>query len=443
MEFETSTNGGSGGRKKSSKACDACSSRKVRCDNLQPQCSRCRNLSLPCEYTRTVKKRGPPKGSSSSTYQRLRRLEELLTSVTSGDANASDVMEVLKRRKTASGATAEQTTVSAPDSDTSTRSSHSESPPSSTEGPSVDATGNGVLGADYGNSGVSIFAQPLDTPDETSFIWDDTFLQPAAPVGDDVVQRTAEFNAEILSAYFNYVSPTMPCVHRQTFLTKLNEQPPELVFAMYACSVPHSSLNSSFSASSATDYGNVYYEKAKALLNPLDSPRVYLSTVQAMLHIVYYITGVGIPSIDVADRYLGMAVTLAKQLGFDNVRLMETLPWLEREARIRTMWCLWIMDKYFVALVHRNPYLHHEWMALPGYAEMDYEAMWNDVSRSALSPTSFVTPNFSNKESATYPFLMEMLTMLKTSSPPPGNPLYIHFHLITCMRCLYCVCAFV
>lgn len=45
-------------RKRSSRACELCRIRKVRCDGLSPQCTRCQQENKECSYTVT-RKRGP------------------------------------------------------------------------------------------------------------------------------------------------------------------------------------------------------------------------------------------------------------------------------------------------------------------------------------------------------------------------------------------------
>lgn len=42
------------------KACDNCSSRKVKCDTEGPPCKPCRALGIPCKFLRPAKRRGPP-----------------------------------------------------------------------------------------------------------------------------------------------------------------------------------------------------------------------------------------------------------------------------------------------------------------------------------------------------------------------------------------------
>lgn len=66
------------------KACDACSKKKIKCDGLQPACTRCFVNNIACAYSRDTKKRGPAPGSIVSLHKRLKRLEYLLEKATGG-----------------------------------------------------------------------------------------------------------------------------------------------------------------------------------------------------------------------------------------------------------------------------------------------------------------------------------------------------------------------
>ncbi|OIW32830.1 hypothetical protein CONLIGDRAFT_710857 [Coniochaeta ligniaria NRRL 30616] len=58
-------------------ACDGCRSRKQKCDETKPVCSRCRNLDRSCVWPR-VHKRGPVKGYVDLLKQRLEATENAL-----------------------------------------------------------------------------------------------------------------------------------------------------------------------------------------------------------------------------------------------------------------------------------------------------------------------------------------------------------------------------
>ncbi|KAI9031331.1 hypothetical protein DFJ74DRAFT_597081, partial [Hyaloraphidium curvatum] len=58
------------------KACNACYTKRTKCDGNQP-CSSCvaRRSPHDCRFDRVAKKRGVPKGSESAVHKRLRMLE--------------------------------------------------------------------------------------------------------------------------------------------------------------------------------------------------------------------------------------------------------------------------------------------------------------------------------------------------------------------------------
>ncbi|RKU42022.1 hypothetical protein DL546_005042 [Coniochaeta pulveracea] len=58
-------------------ACDGCRSRKQKCDETKPVCSRCRDLNRQCLWPRTHK-RGPVKGYADVLKQRLEETENAL-----------------------------------------------------------------------------------------------------------------------------------------------------------------------------------------------------------------------------------------------------------------------------------------------------------------------------------------------------------------------------
>ncbi|KAF7720990.1 hypothetical protein EC973_005640 [Apophysomyces ossiformis] len=59
-------------------ACVVCRKKKVKCDGIQPSCSRCHSMGYHCEYSNPPKKRGPPKGHVEVIESRARRIESLL-----------------------------------------------------------------------------------------------------------------------------------------------------------------------------------------------------------------------------------------------------------------------------------------------------------------------------------------------------------------------------
>ncbi|KAG0190566.1 hypothetical protein DFQ28_001898 [Apophysomyces sp. BC1034] len=59
-------------------ACIVCRKKKVKCDGVQPTCSRCESMGYDCEYSNPPRKRGPPKGYVEVIESRAHRIESLL-----------------------------------------------------------------------------------------------------------------------------------------------------------------------------------------------------------------------------------------------------------------------------------------------------------------------------------------------------------------------------
>ncbi|KAI8078134.1 uncharacterized protein B0P05DRAFT_439380, partial [Gilbertella persicaria] len=56
-------------------ACVICRKKKVKCDGIQPTCSRCQSIGICCQYSDPPKKRGPPKGYVEIIENRAHRIE--------------------------------------------------------------------------------------------------------------------------------------------------------------------------------------------------------------------------------------------------------------------------------------------------------------------------------------------------------------------------------
>lgn len=59
-------------------ACTICRKKKVKCDGVQPTCSRCQSIGICCQYSDPPKKRGPPKGYVEVIENRAHRIESIL-----------------------------------------------------------------------------------------------------------------------------------------------------------------------------------------------------------------------------------------------------------------------------------------------------------------------------------------------------------------------------
>ncbi|SAM06165.1 hypothetical protein [Absidia glauca] len=76
-----SNNNNNNKRVKVTLACIVCRKKKVKCDGVQPTCSRCNSMGFSCEYSDPPKKRGPPKGQVEIIESRAHRIESLRAGV--------------------------------------------------------------------------------------------------------------------------------------------------------------------------------------------------------------------------------------------------------------------------------------------------------------------------------------------------------------------------
>ncbi|KNC98295.1 uncharacterized protein SPPG_06691 [Spizellomyces punctatus DAOM BR117] len=82
-------------RKRTTKACDICNKRKVKCDGKQPACTQCLNGALTCSYAREAKKRGPKQGHLKELESRLKQMEALIRPLADKLPDAAAVLGTL------------------------------------------------------------------------------------------------------------------------------------------------------------------------------------------------------------------------------------------------------------------------------------------------------------------------------------------------------------
>ncbi|CEH11770.1 c6 transcription factor [Ceraceosorus bombacis] len=70
--------GASQKRKRVSRACDQCYTKKDKCDGAQPVCLICKKVGRPCTYERPEKKRGPLQGVRQRLEEQIEALESIL-----------------------------------------------------------------------------------------------------------------------------------------------------------------------------------------------------------------------------------------------------------------------------------------------------------------------------------------------------------------------------
>jgi hypothetical protein len=327
---------GSSSRKRSSKACDVCHKKKVRCDGEQP-CRNCQKSGSSCLYTPSNRKRGPRTGYIESLEEKVNEMQRLLamngiTDVKSSvDCSDSDDDDDGSDDDDTSRGGGQSTT-----NDTLLRDTGRRRPTKRVE------TGLKV------HKPTSLAAQQLrKTPRSTPLPDLDqrvrSLTQPAS------IARV-EIDMEKIEIFFSFVHPILPVIHRDTFFNKLmpvNRHPPALLYAMYASVGRKLSIMKPSSTSEnpvGKENGEEYFNAARKLLGDyIHEPK--LSSVQALVLLTSYAGSAG--QLSLAQILQGMAVRMAQQLRLNHD--VEEFPegmnmdWRERETRRRTWWVLYLL----------------------------------------------------------------------------------------------------
>lgn len=103
-------------RSRSKAACQFCRTRKLKCDNLEPECSACRSRSIECVYVQRVAAPRPSNAAIQALQAENRRLRRLLEAhridvnenVLSPDDGSSQMASPIEGRVTAMGAQREE-----------------------------------------------------------------------------------------------------------------------------------------------------------------------------------------------------------------------------------------------------------------------------------------------------------------------------------------------
>ncbi|KAJ3195815.1 hypothetical protein HK101_010987 [Irineochytrium annulatum] len=437
-------------RKRITQACDACNKKKVKCDGQKPTCNNCQKSSSSCSYSRGAKKRGPRAGYIESLENRLKEMEALLqplqpdllpgqapanpagapsnlmdswgsTPSIDDGSNPFSVSPIIANplhqqpqfhqgsfTNTLTGSTnisnginpkhSHSTTLMATSFNLSNPNAASRNPQSSSTPPQ------------------SSHSHQLQYAQHTNHTQQQNLNQPPQPIPAEAVR-------ELVDLYFRYVHPTMPLLHRNSFLANHPRESPLLMNAMYALAARYSSHPSIVGSPPAVDAsrdrglpedeqsgdgpqlwssGDVFYVKARELVDHfMDVPNT--STVTALLLLAAYAAGSGRGS--AAWMYSGMAIRMAQEIKLNVEPEFDEaggaaggggvpggqpaanggvsgagMTWLEREKRRRIWWTCFILDRYAGAAADRSmiisekdckvylPCKEDVWETIPGFS---------------------------------------------------------------------------
>ncbi|KAJ3012724.1 UNVERIFIED_CONTAM: hypothetical protein HDU68_001050 [Siphonaria sp. JEL0065] len=175
---------------------------------------------------------------------------------------------------------------------------------------------------------------------------------------------------ELINLYFEYIDPSLPIIHKRSFLETISTESPLLLNAMYALAARYSNHTSILSLGSM--FGgpvtsldevkqracDVFYFKARDLVDQyMDFAKV--STISAFLLLKSLCAASG--RISASWMYSGMAISMLKEMRRgsntdDDALATESdgsLDWLEHEKRRRLWWACYVGDRYAAAASDR------------------------------------------------------------------------------------------
>ncbi|KAJ3019806.1 hypothetical protein HKX48_001733 [Thoreauomyces humboldtii] len=162
--------------------------------------------------------------------------------------------------------------------------------------------------------------------------------------------ETTEVRMDLIDMYFKNPVGYSPVdyLHRQTFLENINNEPPLLLYALYAV------MSSSTSDPRCRNSSNYFYNRARVLISDhLENPS--LRGVQGLCFLATAAMAQGLMT--ASWMYLGMACRMAKFLKLDVEPEGTGLRWAEAESRRRMWWALINVDRIKASMSQRPRFL--------------------------------------------------------------------------------------
>ncbi|KAK9765067.1 hypothetical protein K7432_006910 [Basidiobolus ranarum] len=327
-------------KSRTSRACDLCRRKKVKCDGLKPTCSNCSTLSHDCTYLDKPRKRGPQTSQPKALEARLKHLESLLTSLV--DHGGSVPNQIANELRSINH---DSSNVESPHQDELEESSEEESQDDEEEEvPGTDQ--NSVYPQDipYRYAGSSSGMYLLnDNVKRSQSIHDIRKLLPE--VSNDIPDLPDSFpppelGEKLLKSYFCRFHPYLPVFHANGFMKKYQEGtvPPILLNAVYGLACIHSGDYNIFpDVESCTKYARMFFLRTKSYLD-LEYHSSSIPVIQALFLMTFSpISG---------WLFLGMAIRMAQDLGLHRNIESQNMDPIEKEDRRLLWWCCVVMDRF-------------------------------------------------------------------------------------------------
>ncbi|KAI8371342.1 fungal-specific transcription factor domain-containing protein [Radiomyces spectabilis] len=434
-------------RTRSSRSCDFCRKRKIRCDgNSTKPCSSCLNANIKCVFSTEQKKRGPNTSYIDVLETRLKRLENYIEKLNQNqDSKLPDTTSALTSAEVGTSRSS-----SSPDPDPSsvatTATTTATAPPErditdEVEGMTENMESLNII--DYDRSryiGISAGIHLLDEallqysganhgmePWSINKVNEDKdehimmkpqeieVSSPKHPENNsqnrfepfkDIELMTPELADRLVQQYFTWIHPYVPMINKIAFLEQYYHQNPVPAdrYLLYAvCAVGARVVNHHEGDSKANDGAvhvstettvklrKIFRARADKVME-VAHKRSGISTIQTLLLLSVFREFSGDDAEDTSHWFTGsMAIRMAQDLGLHRNTSRWRIPEDERELRRRIWYIAYTVDRWVAAELGRPmSILDHEFdVDLPSPYELGapVQSTCDDASEQGIIPT--------------------------------------------------------
>ncbi|KAI7852035.1 fungal-specific transcription factor domain-containing protein [Circinella umbellata] len=332
-------------------ACIVCRKKKVKCDGIQPSCSRCNSMGLACEYSDPPRKRGPPKGYIEVIENRAHRIESLLALHPQLKMHQQPITSKVTMPMTTT--IPKTTNINFQHHLNNNSIIHTRDQPNSL----LSAGPNTLLNL------VSNAIVSSSLHDDHSNNNGDKIKMLNAP-GSHNRQSDFSLNNELewAESFFAHFNLFFPILSRQHFLYQLQHRPQEmdplLRYAVLALGCRYAETQKSHE-----DAGAQFFKQCQQILNTIslshdnNNSNITLSKLQAVVIMCWYAYLSG--DMQMCRTYLHKQVQMVKELKLHRDPDL-SLGIVTMELRRRVFWVAYVTNQWLACCLGSDPYFLHQ-----------------------------------------------------------------------------------
>ncbi|KAI7883058.1 hypothetical protein K492DRAFT_205750 [Lichtheimia hyalospora FSU 10163] len=408
-------------RTRAKRSCDLCRKRKTRCNADQQQpCETCKNANVECHFVTEQRKKGPAASTSHVQWleDRINRLEGILQGIQperklSNNVNDIKLTDYGQTRYFGSSAGIHMVDEQLLSSKQPHRLHHSPA--------HVLQKVN-----DESSEHIVIMSKALVSRQQNPVPYGVRRFH----VFKDVPHMTPELADAMVYAYFQYVHPHLPVLHKMSFLEQYyfeNPQPPDENLLCAVCALATQFMvneqdwiatGQSFTRDMLLDAQTALQRKSEKVLENIHR-KSKLSTVQALILITMFMNLGGVEE-DTSMRWFvcGTAIRMAQDIGLHRNSRHWKLPESEIELRRRVWYGLYIIDREVAAQFGRPVTIVDEDFNVeppsPYELESTHESYLRDPEFQSCTPALMVEAQAAIQERRpVYDFFLECITLSK------------------------------